>query len=180
VGEGENAGGAHARGAPRDPAGFEEAHGVLAREGNRRPQQRGFDPLALAGLEPVHQRAQDAVAGVNAREMIGEGYAHALRLLWIGAQAEEPAHRLPYGIVAGPVAIRPGLAEARDRTINDFGIQRPDGVVPHAALLQRAGAEILNEHIRAGRELDKNLPRIVLADVERQAFLVAVEAAEIG
>src|ERR1043166_370703 len=180
VGEGEDAGGRHACRAPRYAAGFEEAHGVLARKGNGRAQQRGFDALSFAGLEPVHQRAQDAVAGVNAGKMVGEGDAHTLRLLWIGTQTQQAAHRLPYRVVAGPVAIRPRLTEARDRAINDFWIQRPDRFIAHAAPLERAGPEVFDDDIRAGRELEKNLPRGVLSNVECQAFLVAVEAAKIG
>src|SRR6185369_13458957 len=78
-----------------------------------------------------------------------------------------------------PVAIRTRLAEAGDRAVHELGVQRLDVVVTHAALFQRAGTKILYDDVRAGGELKKNLPRLVFTNIERDAFFIAVEAAEI-
>ena len=106
--------------------------------------------LPLAAERAIHQRAQHAVAGVHAGQMIGERDAHALRLARIGQQAQQAAARLADGIVARHVAVRPVRTEAGNRTVNDLGIELFDVVVTEAAFVQDAGAKVLNKHIGAG------------------------------
>src|SRR2546425_372318 len=50
-------------------------------------------------------------------------------------------------VVRGVIAVRAVLAEARERTIHDAGIDRPDGLVVAAETFHHARTEALHDHV---------------------------------
>ena len=83
-------------------------------------QQRGRDLLALAGFFPLEQRDEDAERREQAGGQVGDWDADTHRS--VAGQAgdrHQPAHALRDLIEAGPVGVRPLLAEAGDAGIDE-------------------------------------------------------------
>src|ERR1700680_3204573 len=62
------------------------------------------------------------------------------------------AHRLHHEVEAGAIAVRPGLPEARDRAIDETGVERGEGVEAESQPGRRPRLEVLDEQIGAARE----------------------------
>ena len=80
---------------------------------------RRLDLLADAGALARHQRRQDAERAEEAGQRVRERGAPGARVVRVGEQREQPAHRLPHGVVARPVAVRPALPEPGQRAVDD-------------------------------------------------------------
>jgi len=176
--EGEHARRRRAMLAPWHMSRFKVARRVFANKRNRGAQQRGLHVLAFAGHHSIEQRAQHAVAGVHAGEMIGKRYAHSPGLSRVRKQAQQPAPRLSDGIVPRHVAVRPLGAESGYGAVNDFGIEAFNLVVTQAALFHHAGSEILDQHVGSGSELERDLAPLTGPQIQGDAALVAVQAAK--
>ena len=137
----------------------------------------------LAGARPLagEERQHHPVRGHRARGEIGDRVADLHRRP-VGKPGEVHDARLALDdqVVARPARLRPRLAEARDRAVDEPGIQRVDGLPAEAEPRERAGPEVLDQHVRAREELPEDrLPRLRL-EVERDALLPAVDAHEVG
>jgi hypothetical protein len=82
--------------------------------------------------------------------------------------------------VAGAVAVRPVLAVAGDRAINDARVDCRYRLVADAQLVDDAGAKALDDDIRAGGEAHEGVDAGGLLEVQRQAALVAIDQLEIA
>ena len=132
------------------------------------------------GTLACEERRRDALRGEHARHDIGDRDAEAeRRAIGSARDAHQPAFGLHDGVVARLGASRSGLPEARDRAIDEPRMPwRHRGVV-EAQPGQRAGPEVLDEHIRLRDQPLEDLAAGRLLEIERDAFLVAVDAQEI-
>ena len=109
-------------------------------------------------------RARSAVAvgerAVDAGDHVGERQRRQHRLAVGKAGAGgKAAHRLDQRAEARQLSVRPGLAEAGHPHDDQLGVARlssTSGAEPH--LLQRAGPEVLDEHVGGG---DQPLERVL-------------------
>ena len=90
-------------------------------------EQRHVDRLAFAGARLMDQRGQNGDRGVEAGDEIGNRHAHfhrlgARRAIGLAGDAHQPAHALNEIVVAGFVLVRPVMAEAGERAIDQRGI----------------------------------------------------------
>ena len=129
---------------------------------------------------PRIDRRQNAHAGGNAREMIGERNAHGLGLVHVREQAQQPAHGLPHRVIARPVRRGTTVAEARDRAIDESGVALPHRIPSKAEAIQRPRAQILDHHIRLFHQAQRMGLAFGGFEIQRHALLVAVHRAEGG
>ena len=134
--------------------------------------------MSLTGNQPVYQRAQYPITGVEARQMIGEGETHSLRIAGVREQAEKAAHSLANRVIPRAIPVRAGVSEAGNRTVDNFRIQFPDRLVSQTALGQSTGAEVLDKHIRSSEKSQQDIPAFILTNVECDAPLVPIETAK--
>ena len=120
------------------------------------------------------QRGQQADRHRQARQHIGHRGARAGRLAAGPAGgAHQAAHRLGDDVVARAQPIRPGVAEAGDRRIDQPRVHGLQRVVAQAELVHRAGAVVLHHHVGGLHEVEEQLAAGL--EVERHALLAAVQ-----
>ena len=168
-----------------------DQHGLLARHepvGRMRVLQRDagveqarLDRLALARFVAFYRGGENRVDGEQAGGDIDDGnaQAHATRV-WRAVDADQAAHGLQHGVIAGIATQRPVAAEAGDAAMDQGGeLLRQDLVIAKAPLFQRAGLEILDQRIGAFEQAQQHGLALGLRQIERQALLVAVHADEV-
>src|SRR4029453_14701349 len=74
----------------------------------------------------------------------------------------------------GAVAPRPRLSVARDRAIDEVGLDRGQGRAVAAELRSHAGHEVLDGHVGAAGEIVHDLARGGMREVQRHALLAHV------
>ena len=84
----------------------------------------------------------------------------------------EARHRLDQRAEAGTVAIRSVLTEAGDAHDDQLRIARVQHVRPEPHLLQRAGAVVLDQHLRRRQQVEQYVASCLRPQVQRQALLV--------
>ena len=106
------------------------------------------DHLAAPGPLPFLQRRQRADARVRGGERVADRDACAGR--WpvrLAQHVAQPAHRLADRAEPGPRRVRAGLAEAGDAGEHDPRVDPGQHVVAEVPAFQRAGAEVLDQHV---------------------------------
>ena len=122
--------------------------GLVDAERHRGLEQRGFHPLALAGLLPRLQGGQHADGEVEAGADVGDGKRNAIGRAVLGpGHRHQAGHRLDHEIEAAAAGIGPGLAEARDRAQHQPRIARMQGIPTQTQPLHHAGAEVLQHDV---------------------------------
>ena len=115
-------------GAPGHLAADQVVGAQVGQHRHLRVEQRHVDVLAFAGALGVAQRGQDGHGGVHAGEQVGHRHAHLLRaaaeVVALAGDAHQPAHALDRVVVAGAVAVGPGLAEAGDAAVDEPRVER--------------------------------------------------------
>src|SRR5712692_3897550 len=102
-------------------------------------------PLPLARALALDERPQDALGQEYPGREIRDGNAHAHRTLPRQSRdRHETAHPLRDLVIARPVAVRPGLAEARDAAVDQSRVYLRQGVVIDAEPVLDVGAEVLD------------------------------------
>ena len=168
--------------------------------GSRRRGWRASRPACRAapcrspGPAPVRSRwrsaARIAVVGVHAGEQVGDRDADLLRPAAgcvVGdlaprraGDAHQAAHALDRVVVAGAVAVGPGLAEAGDRAVDEARVQRAAARRVEAVAGHVADLEVLDEDVGLrGHPADQRLA-LGVGDVDRDRALVAVRAEVVG
>src|SRR5439155_24002192 len=71
-------------------------------------------------------------------------------------------------------------AVARDRQVDQARVESREGLVVEAETVEIAGAEVLDEHVAAGEQPAKDLATGVLAQVQPDGALVAVDREVVG
>ena len=140
-----------------------------------RIEHRDVDKLPFAGLFPLIERQQNTDRGIHAGSDIGDGDAGARRFVGIAGGGDNAALALNQEIVSLDVAIRTVLAVAGERAINQPRIQLAELFITEPKPAGDTRRIILEENIRALRQLLQNLPPLFFLDVDGQAALVAIE-----
>ncbi|MPN15961.1 hypothetical protein SDC9_163297 [bioreactor metagenome] len=139
--------------------------------------QRQIDFLArglrVAGAAP--QRSQHAYRTEQSADVVGQWVAgvHG-RSLGFAADVGQAAHGLEQACKARPVAVGAALAEARGAQYHQAGLGLPQGLFAQAPAVQRAGAEVLDQHIELGQHAQQQRGALGLAQVERDQAFAAV------
>src|SRR2546427_10630599 len=145
-----------------------------------RLEQRRVDPLALAGDFDLEQGDEDALGEEDARAQIRDGNPDAHRSLAGDARdGHQAAHALSDLIDAGPVAIGPALAEARDAAVDQPRVDRAQVLVVDAQSPLHVRAVVLDDDVGLARQLLEDGHALGLAEVERHPPLVAVQVLEV-
>ena len=163
----------------RHLAGLEIFRGLPGRRRDRGFDQRNVGDAAFAVRAGADQACERRVGRKQRAEHVGGLHARPHRHLARRAGDRQHAgKRLDDQVDAGAAAVRPGLAEARHRRVDDLRIDRLQmpGAEPH--FLQRAGPVGLQEHVGLRGELAHDLLRLRRFQVEHEAALVAVERGE--
>src|SRR5690606_3584174 len=140
-----------------------------------------FNELAEARLLALLKRQKAAEGRVEARDDIDDRDADAQRLAaCLAVDRHDTAERLDCGVIARAAAVWTILAEAGDAHMHEAREALAQFFAANAPLFERAGLEILDEDVGAFKQLQKESAPRFLAEIERDAFLVAVQANEIA
>ncbi len=141
--------------------------------------QRGLDDLAASGLLLVLIGGQDADRRQDAGIDIGDRVACAQRrTAFLAGDAHQPGIALRDQVEAALVGGRAGAAIARDRAIDQAGIDLRQHVVAEPELFERALAEVLDQHVGVAHHPQQHLLALGRLQVERDRALVAVQHQE--
>ncbi len=114
-------------------------------------------------------------------EDICEGHADLLRLtIGFAGQIHNATHALDQEIITRTFCIRPGVAETRDRAIDEARIDRLQAFVVEAVFIKSTELKVLNHHIRIGNELAYKLPALISAKIGNDRLLATIAGVEIG
>src|SRR5689334_4796938 len=132
--------------------------------------------LALAGFVTREQCHANSIAGKQARNDISERCTQLRRWsIRIACEIHHSRLALRDNVVAGPVAVRAGVAEAGNRTINGARIHLGNSLIAEAKLVENAGPEVLDDDIRPLDELPQNALSVFGLEIESQTFLVSID-----
>src|SRR5207247_4890262 len=95
-------------------------------------------------------------------------------------QVHDPAHALRHEVVAGARGVRAGLAEAGDRAIDQPWIVLAQARVVETELGKPSDLEILDQHVRACRQLFDDAPVVITLEIELDRTFAAIGGVEIG
>ena len=144
-------------------------------------QQRGVDPLPLAGSLALVERDHDPLRHLQARCQVRDRRADAHRpLSRLARHGHQAAHALRDLIDAGTRDIRPVLAEARDRAIDDARVHGLHGLIIDAEAMLHVRPVVLDHDVGGLDELEEDRPTLVRLQIQRDAALVALDVLEIG
>jgi hypothetical protein len=108
---------------PGGHAGGEVVGVLVGEQRDLRIEQRQIEVLAEARFGAVRKRSADRDRCVHPGNDVGDRHPGALRpaarhIIGFAGDAHHPAHALNHEIVAGVLAVRPGLAKAGHRTVD--------------------------------------------------------------
>src|SRR5580693_9007208 len=92
--------------------------------------------------------------------------------------AEEPADALGDDVVGRTPSVGAGLAEARDRAVDDVRADRADRVVAAAEPVRGAWPEVLHHDVTPGGQGKQGLEPVRVLEVDRDTALVPVDLGE--
>ena len=156
---------------------------VEALDAELRTVERGVDLLALAAPLPLPQRHHHPVGGDDRAHVVGEGDADGQRAALGGAgdrhdaaaRLREDVHRAHEGLGVGPQV--PPAGGAGD---DDARVALRHYLVREVEPLQHAGAHVVVEDVGALHQLQQHLATALVAQVQADRALVAVEVLEVG
>ena len=134
------------------------------------------EPGALAPADA----GQHADAGKQGRHLIGQRQSHFRgRPAGLAGDRQGAGHRLDHEVIGRLVPPRAGLAETRDAAIDQTGIDCREARIIEPQPLCDAMAEVLDDDIRLAHQVDGDAPSRIGLQVDRDAFLIAVERQEV-
>jgi hypothetical protein len=139
-------------------------------------EQRHVDHLSPTEAERIAlvEGREHADGSEHAGERVAERDVDAGRRLPLETvDVANAAHRLGHGGEARTRRVGARLAVARDPTHDELWIRLPQLRWADVPPLERSGPEVLDEHVAALRELEQEPLALALAQVERDALLVA-------
>ena len=98
----------------------------------------------------------------------------------VAGEVHDAAHALRHQVVAGARGIGAGLAEAGDRAIDQAGVFLAQAGIIETELGKPADLEILDQHVRARRELAHDAAPFLALEIELDRALAAIGSVEIG
>ena len=165
----------------RRAVGEHPFHQLGALVGGRRLHQAGIDVAALAVAQLAHQRRRQRLEGVEAGRDVDRD--HALpprRAVGQAVHHHHAAEGLDQPVDGRPLAVGPGLAEARHRAVDDLGIDLPGVLVAEAQPRDDARPEALDDDVGLGHQLVHDGLAVGRLEVERDRALAAVEGDGMG
>ena len=143
-------------------------------------EHRDIEVRAPARPHPAHERGQDGAERVRAGEHVGRlEIAGPRRRIGLLLQVHDPRHGVDDVVEGRLEAKRPALAEAGDRAVHDAGLHGRERGVIAAELRDDARQEVLDHHVGRAREVQHDLARFRMREVERQARLAGVDPDEV-
>ena len=135
-------------GLPRHLAGQQPARRLEIEHEDHRLEQARVHPAAFAGGLALEQRHHDRerqkVAGREIGDRDADPHRHGAGM---AGDAHEAAHALGDLVDAGPMPVGTGLAEARDRGVDDPGIDAPHGLVVDAEAVLDPDPHVLDDDV---------------------------------
>ncbi len=136
-------------------------------------QQRGIDDLALAGLVAMVERDEGAEREHHRRLHLSDAGVDR-RLTRLDQRRHHAGASRRELVVGGKVAIGPLGPEARAAGVDDVRPELAEAPVVPALLLQLPEREVGQEDVRAPHQLPQDLATRRIAEIHRQALLVAM------
>src|SRR2546425_4853503 len=143
-------------------------------------EHRHLDPLARAGAVALDQRRADAERRVDARGDVRDrrrGLDGRATLL--AGVAHETARRLQDQVHAWLLREWAARPEGSDRAVDEARVRGVERLGAEAVALHHAGAEILDQYVRLRDQPAHQRGARLLADVDGEPTLVAVQPLEV-
>ena len=158
------------------------ARALVEQRGQHRVEQRDLDVAAGAGALALDQRGLDPGHREQPAHEVDDRRADLdRRAARLAGDAHEPAHRLQQQVVARQPGRALGGAERGDRARDEPRVaRRPQRVAVEAPGGEQPGPERLDQHVGARPQLARQLAVALVAEVERDRALVAVEPQVVG
>ena len=135
--------------------------------------------LALTGPQAVDQRRVDHRERHIGAGRIGHRASRAQRRpAGYAGEGTDATHAERHAVVARLVTLRAVLSETRNRRINDRRVERAHRLVAETHLGGSAGQEVLDDHIGARRQDQREIAALGFFQVDRDAALVPVHRRE--
>ncbi len=153
---------------------------LLPLVGEHAGQQVDLDLLPLARpLAPV-EGGEDAVDHVHRPDLVGEARPHRHRRSVAAAGGGGDAGQsLDQHVLARTAEVRPAVAVARARAVDDPRIDLPERFVAVSHPRHHAGAEVLDDDVGLRRDPVEDFLRLRALQVDGERALVAVPGEEI-
>src|SRR6187551_931956 len=137
--------------------------------------------LAASGCRAADERRENTLRRKKAGGEIADRHAEANGgTIDFARHAHQSAFGLRDGVVAGTRFEGTGLSVAGHRGIDQPWMTLSQRSVVEAESLQRARLEVFDEDVGAFDQCVEYAPPLRLLEVEREAFLVAIDAEEVG
>ena len=144
-----------------------------------RVEQRHRDRGALAGAVARDQRFQDRLIGIHAGADIGDRKADPRRRIRPAGDGGKPGLRLHQQVIGLARGIGAALAVTRDRAADQPRMLLAQFRDRKAELGDRAGLQVLHEHVGLREQRREQRAVLALAEIEHDRFLAAIEPDEI-
>ena len=134
-------------------------------------------PLSGDVVPPVEGR-EDRDGGHHAAPVVRQpDRVLGRRATPVGGLTRDPegaAHGLAENVVRGPDATGAPSAESAEPLVDDARVDLLEVLIPDSPAVERSGPEVLDHHVRLGRELQHGLLRLRPVEVESDELLVRV------
>ncbi|MNZ98170.1 hypothetical protein D3C78_1174470 [compost metagenome] len=133
--------------------------GIVGGRGDQGIQQGDIDVLSRRAIDITGiERGLDGIGRVLARQDVGQAGASFHRptagyVIRQAGNAHQAAHGLEDRVVTRPRRIGPGLAEARQRTVDQARIHLAQAGIVQAVALEIADLVVLQQHIAARSQI---------------------------
>ena len=131
-------------------------------------------------MEPGCIALHDGHGTEDSGEDVTDRSANADRLAGARAgDAHQAAERLHDDVVSGSVGVAAGVAETRQRSVDQPRVPLAETLGGQVEFLHCSGAEIFNEHVGPIDEVQERLAIGVLLEIQGDALFSAVDAGEV-
>ena len=136
-------------------------------------EQRALHVLAFAGGMALVQCRQNRHCAEHPPHHVVHRRACAQRTETAPGHISKTAHHLHHLIETGAMLVRSGQ-EALQRAVNNFRVQFFQRRITKTQLVHSAGAEVFNDHVGTGDQLQYQFATFSRLEVDGDAFFVAV------
>ena len=171
--------------APGDHIADQEVGGLVGEAGGGDIEQRQVNVLAQTRSLPLMERGEDAVAGIQPGENIGQGHPDFLRpaaglAVAFARNAHEAAHGLDQKIVAGKIPVGSRLSKAGDGAVDESRVEFRKRLVVDTELARRTRLEVLQHHVSADGEFAQRGFTAFTLQIQRHGAFAPVCAQVVG
>src|SRR6266542_19816 len=161
------------------------AVGEITADHGAEERELSFQHGHVDGLAPsrplLHAEGEhDAVGRVHPRRHVRDGRAAADAVrAGLAGYADHAALRLEDEVEGGAIPVRPILAEARDRAVDDAAVPLPRLLVAEAEALEGPRAVVLEDDVASLHEAEEQRPAFGKLEIDLDALFVAMQAHEV-